>query len=158
RTAASLRDRSISACIRRSCGPSYSRSWRAHGWPRSSFGAELGASVKVCRFSDNRVGLVEGEQVVDVSAALAALHALAGPVPPGDALVATLEAFLAAARRERARGQRHELPRLRLDSPVANPSKIVGAPVNYQKHVAESRSDRGIHHGSDVKTIDVCGL
>jgi 2-keto-4-pentenoate hydratase/2-oxohepta-3-ene-1,7-dioic acid hydratase in catechol pathway len=114
--------------------------------------------VKLGRFGADRIGVVEGEHVIDVSAALAALPPLAWPQPPGDALVARLDEVLAAARRLQATGRRHRLDEVQWRSPIANPSKIVGAPVNYQRHLAESRGDRGIHHGSDVKTIDVCGL
>ena len=41
---------------------------------------------------------------------------------------------------------------LRLLSPVANPSKIVGAPVNYQKHLDEVRSDAQLHHDNQAHT------
>ncbi|HSG64940.1 MAG TPA: fumarylacetoacetate hydrolase family protein, partial [Gammaproteobacteria bacterium] len=43
-------------------------------------------------------------------------------------------------------------------SPVANPTKIIGAPVNYAKHLDESRTDRGIHFDRDIKSIDYYGL
>src|SRR5205807_1648464 len=35
----------------------------------------------------------------------------------------------------------------KLLSPVANPSKIIGAPINYDDHIAESIKDPGIAHG-----------
>jgi 2-keto-4-pentenoate hydratase/2-oxohepta-3-ene-1,7-dioic acid hydratase in catechol pathway len=47
---------------------------------------------------------------------------------------------------------------VRLLSPVANPSKIVAAPVNYRKHLEEVRVDETLHHGIDVKSIDTLGL
>ena len=47
---------------------------------------------------------------------------------------------------------------MKLLSPVANASKIIAAPVNYLKHVAEARADAGIHFGADIKTIDHYGL
>ncbi len=43
-------------------------------------------------------------------------------------------------------------------SPVANPSKIVGAPVNYHKHHEEAVADSEINLGRDIKTIDTYGL
>ncbi|MFP6748509.1 MAG: fumarylacetoacetate hydrolase family protein, partial [Alphaproteobacteria bacterium] len=33
---------------------------------------------------------------------------------------------------------------VRLLSPIANPSKIIGAPINYQKHIDEADTDKGI--------------
>jgi 2,4-diketo-3-deoxy-L-fuconate hydrolase len=114
--------------------------------------------MKLGRFGQDRIGVIEGADVIDVSAALDVVPPLAWPSPSGDALVTRLDEVLAAARRLLPAGHRQGLDDVRWRSPVANPSKIVGAPVNYQKHLAESRGDRGIHHGGDVKTIDVCGL
>jgi len=39
---------------------------------------------------------------------------------------------------------------LQLLSPVANPSKIIGAPVNYQKHLDEVRNDAQLHHDNQA--------
>jgi 2-keto-4-pentenoate hydratase/2-oxohepta-3-ene-1,7-dioic acid hydratase in catechol pathway len=47
---------------------------------------------------------------------------------------------------------------VRLLSPVANPGKIIGAPVNYQLHLDESRADAGINFGTQVKTIHEYGV
>src|SRR5881227_1621031 len=40
-------------------------------------------------------------------------------------------------------------------SPVANPNKVMGAPVNYQKHLEEVRSDAEIHHGSEAHSAPI---
>jgi 2-keto-4-pentenoate hydratase/2-oxohepta-3-ene-1,7-dioic acid hydratase in catechol pathway len=37
---------------------------------------------------------------------------------------------------------------LKFLSPVANPSKVIGAPVNYQKHLDEVKSDAQIHQNN----------
>jgi 2-keto-4-pentenoate hydratase/2-oxohepta-3-ene-1,7-dioic acid hydratase in catechol pathway len=47
---------------------------------------------------------------------------------------------------------------VKLLSPVANPGKIVAAPVNYQLHLDESRVDEQINFGGQVKTIDDYGV
>ena len=47
------------------------------------------------------------------------------------------------------------LERVALRSPVANPSKIIAAPVNYQKHLDEVRSDSQIHAGNVAHTITI---
>ena len=39
---------------------------------------------------------------------------------------------------------------LKLLSPVANPSKVIGAPVNYQKHLEEVKSDVQLHHDNQA--------
>jgi 2-keto-4-pentenoate hydratase/2-oxohepta-3-ene-1,7-dioic acid hydratase in catechol pathway len=115
--------------------------------------------VRLCRFDRDRLGLVLGEEVIDVSAVLDSLPSYRWPLPPGDPLIANLaalrpriEALVATS------NARRQLSDLVLDSPIANPSKIIAAPVNYQKHIAESRADAGINFGSDVKAIDHYGL
>jgi len=113
--------------------------------------------MKLCRFNDDRVGRVDGDHVLDVTEALSALPTLRWPVPRGDQLIAHLPEFVAAVQ------ALQNCPRMRLDevrllSPVANPTKIIGAPVNYKKHLEESRADQGIHFDRDIKTIDYYGL
>ena len=42
---------------------------------------------------------------------------------------------------------------------MANPTKIVNAPINYVKHVTESNNDPGIKHGrANITHISDCGL
>jgi 2-keto-4-pentenoate hydratase/2-oxohepta-3-ene-1,7-dioic acid hydratase in catechol pathway len=43
-------------------------------------------------------------------------------------------------------------------SPVANPGKIVGAPINYNDHIAEAMKDQTIAHGRDLKSIGETGM
>jgi 2,4-diketo-3-deoxy-L-fuconate hydrolase len=114
--------------------------------------------VRLCRFDHDRLGLVLGEEVVDVSAALDSLPSYRWPFPPGDALIAGLAGLRPTIEALAATGSRQRLSEIALESPVANPSKIIAAPVNYMKHLAESRADKGINFGSDVKTIDHYGL
>ncbi len=47
---------------------------------------------------------------------------------------------------------------VRLLSPVANPGKIVAAPVNYQKHLDEVRGDVQLNHGNDIVAGQRAGL
>ncbi len=114
--------------------------------------------MKLCRFDNDRLGIVEGGEVLDVSAALEAIPALRWPLPPGDALIANLDAVVARARSLAPRAARRSLSEVRLRPPVANPSKIVNAPINYQAHIDEAKRDQGIAHGRDIKTIADWGL
>lgn len=114
--------------------------------------------MRICRFNDDRLGLVEGDQVADVSAALKVLPASRWPLPHGDLLVAHLDAVTAEIGRIAAAAPRHKLADVRLHSPVANPGKIIAAPVNYTLHLNEARDDKQIHHGAFVKPIDEAGL
>src|SRR5438067_1256625 len=56
------------------------------------------APMRLCRFDNNRLGLVEDGHVRDVTAALDVLPAYRYPLPPGDVLIANLDAVAARAR------------------------------------------------------------
>ncbi|MDE3196074.1 MAG: fumarylacetoacetate hydrolase family protein [Acidobacteriota bacterium] len=111
--------------------------------------------MKICRFDDNRLGLVEGALVRDVTAALDCLPAYRYPFPPGDLLIAHLEEVTRRARALSEAAAPIPLGRVKLLSPVANPSKIVAAPVNYQKHLDEVKGDAQIHQNTQGHTITI---
>ncbi len=114
--------------------------------------------MRLCRFNHDRLGVVLGESVADVTAVLDTLPPLRWPLPPGDVLIANLGRLRPLIERELPGAPRRAIRECRLDSPVANPTKIIGAPVNYQKHIEEARADRQINVGNDVRTIDYYGL
>jgi 2-keto-4-pentenoate hydratase/2-oxohepta-3-ene-1,7-dioic acid hydratase in catechol pathway len=114
--------------------------------------------MKICRFDDDRLGLVEGSEVLDVSEALGAIPLQKWPHRHGDALIAHLPAVLEKASSLAPRAARRPLAAVRLRPPVANPSKIVNAPINYQAHIDEAKRDQGIAHGREIKTIADWGL
>ena len=114
--------------------------------------------MKICRFDNDRLGLVEGGEVLDVSEALAAIPAQNWPYRHGDALIANLPAVLERAKNLATRATRRKLSAVQLLPPVANPSKIVNAPINYQAHIDEAKRDQGIAHGREIKTIADWGL
>jgi 2-keto-4-pentenoate hydratase/2-oxohepta-3-ene-1,7-dioic acid hydratase in catechol pathway len=114
--------------------------------------------MRFCRFDDDRLGVVKGSMVHDVTAVLDALPALRWPVPRGDHFFNHFDAL-----RPKMEALAETVPgvpvaSVRLLSPVANPGKIVAAPVNYQLHLDESRVDTQINFGSQVKTIDDYGV
>ena len=114
--------------------------------------------MKLCRFDDRRLGLVEGERVLDVSAALEALPALRWPVPPGDQVIARLDTLRPEIERAAAGAPALDIGAVRLLSPVANPSKIIGAPINYQAHIDEAKADPDLRQDRTIKTIADWGL
>ena len=114
--------------------------------------------MKICRFNDDRLGLVEGDQVIDVTGALDAIPPTRWPAPVGDALVANLDAVREKAKALSGSGARHALADVVLKSPVANPNKVIGAPVNYYAHQQEAIDDKGVSFGREIKTIDHYGL
>jgi len=114
--------------------------------------------MKICRFDNDRLGIVEGDDVLDVTDALAAIASQKWPYRHGDALIAHLPAVLERAKKLAPGARRRKVGEVRLRPPVANPSKIVNAPINYQAHIDEAKRDQGIAHGRDIKTIADWGL
>lgn len=113
--------------------------------------------MKLCRFNDGRLGIVEGDVVRDVTEALAALPAHRYPFPAFDAMVAALGDVRAAA------AALTGAPTLPLDtvtliSPIANPGKLVAAPVNYQAHLDEAIADEATFSRAHVRRIQETGL
>ncbi len=100
--------------------------------------------MKICRFDDNQLGLIQGKNVLDVSQALVVLPSLNWPYPYGDQLLANLDAVMAVIKDIRDAAPVKPISEVKLLSPVANPMNIVGAPINYQKHIEESNLDEGI--------------
>src|SRR3954468_12195843 len=119
-------------------------------------------AMKICRFDDNRLGLVEKDgadyAIRDVSGVLARLPSASYPFPRHDALIA----HLAELKPEIERAARSAKPvpadKVKLLSPIANPGKIIAAPVNYKKHLEEALADKGIHHGNLIQEIHKAGM
>ena len=114
--------------------------------------------MKLCRFDDDRLGLVEGDSIRDVTAALEALPRHGYPLPRFDPLIANLAAVRQRVEASTAAAPRRPLAGAKLLSPVANPGKIFCAPVNYRKHLEEAREDPAIHHQKQVEEIQKAGL
>lgn len=114
--------------------------------------------MKICRYNDNRLGLVEGNEIKDVTSALDALPAVRYPLPTYDLLVANLPTLRPAIEAAAKSAKSIPLAGVTLLSPVANPGKIVAAPVNYKKHLDEARTDPQIHHQNQVAEIQRVGL
>ena len=111
--------------------------------------------MRLCRFGEGRLGLVEGGSVRDVTAALDVLPSARYPFPRHDALVANLDAVRARVSQLAASAPVLPLDGLTLLSPVANPGKIVAAPVNYQTHLNEVRTDAALHNNTPGHTLTI---
>ncbi len=109
--------------------------------------------MRICRFDDNRVGIVSGEGIRDVTAVLDRLPQVTYPLPRHDPFIAALRDLLPEMPAAARRASPIPVDQVKLLSPVANPGKIIAAPVNYKKHLEEALADKGIHHGSLVSEI-----
>ena len=98
--------------------------------------------MRLCRFDNNRIGLVRGRVLHDVTAIVdTLLPPLRYPPPLGDHLIANLNALRPGMERLADTTPPRRLDDVRLLSPVAMPSKIIGTPVNYRAHAEEAQRD-----------------
>ena len=114
--------------------------------------------MKICRFNGGRLGVVQDGFVHDVTQVLDLLPAQRYPLPQKDLLIASLGSLLAPLRDAIAGAQRHAVADVKFDAPIANPGKIIGAPINYQAHLAESQANPAIGHGRAITSIGDWGL
>ena len=114
--------------------------------------------MKICRFNDDRIGLVQNDRVYDITSVTAELGTFAYPLPRFDPFVARLAALKPRIEALAKTATPIGLSEARLLSPVANPGKIIAAPVNYTKHLQEALADKGIHHGNLVNEIHKAGM
>lgn len=114
--------------------------------------------MRICRFDDNRLGVVADGLVHDVTSVVDDLPALRWPLPRGDHFFNNLDRLLPKMEAVAKTVPGRPVSGVKLLSPVANPGKIVAAPVNYKLHLDESRADSQINFGTQVKTIDDYGV
>jgi 2-keto-4-pentenoate hydratase/2-oxohepta-3-ene-1,7-dioic acid hydratase in catechol pathway len=114
--------------------------------------------VKLCRFFPNGLGVVEGDQVADVTDALRLIPNAQYPFPREDGFIAHLSQICDAARVLLPTARHVPLASLTLLSPVGNPGKLVAAPVNYVKHLKEVLGDKNLHHDNQINEIQRAGL
>lgn len=100
--------------------------------------------MRLCRFNDDRIGIVRKDGVHDVTAILDKLPATRYSFPVGDPLIANLEAWRPEMEKLADKAPALDPAKLKFKSPVAHPSKIIGVPTNYQAHRDEMKADTSI--------------
>lgn len=100
--------------------------------------------MKICWFNEHRLGVVANDRVYDVTDALKVLPAPSYPQVTGDLVIAHLNVLRPEIERLQATASSLNINEVRLLSPVAQPGKIIGVPVNYQAHVEEAQRDAHI--------------
>lgn len=115
-------------------------------------------NMQICRFNGSRLGVIRDGALHDVTAALAVLPADPWPAPLGDPLIRSLPAVQSAIADILPDAPRIKLDAVRLDSPVARPANILGAPANYELHIEESKADAEIAASGPIRSIGELGL
>jgi 2,4-diketo-3-deoxy-L-fuconate hydrolase len=111
--------------------------------------------MRICRFDNDRLGIVSNGLVHDVTAIQEQIRAATPYAAKGDAIIAALPQW-----RERLAAAANNTPGVpvadvKLLSPVARPSKAVAAPTNYADHIAEMAAARvasGSKHTAKIGT------
>lgn len=103
--------------------------------------------MQICRFNKNSLGVIEGDKVYDVTAALRAIPAQTWPAPQGDPLFIHFDAVKRAIAEVRPNAASHALASVKLNNLFTAPTKIMAAPANYAAHAAEA-AQAGISHGA----------
>jgi 2,4-diketo-3-deoxy-L-fuconate hydrolase len=121
--------------------------------------------MRLCRFraadgtpavgDGARLGVVDGDTIRDVTGALDLLPASRYPFPRHDLLIAAIPDLRDRIERIAAGGPSIPIDGVRLLSPVANPGKLIAAPVNYQTHLDEVRGDAALHQHNPAHTVTI---
>jgi 2-keto-4-pentenoate hydratase/2-oxohepta-3-ene-1,7-dioic acid hydratase in catechol pathway len=107
--------------------------------------------MKLCRYDDDRLGVVRGELVHDVTPVQTEIRNAAPYDMKGDAVIAELPQWRERLERLADRSPGKPLAQVRLLAPVARPTKLSCAPTNYQAHISEMTA-AAAQPGSQVVT------
>ncbi|HEX7857040.1 MAG TPA: fumarylacetoacetate hydrolase family protein [Sphingobium sp.] len=105
--------------------------------------------MRICRYQEApdgpiKLGVVEGDQVFDVSAATDRLPPQRWPYPPGDLLIAHLEELKPVMADLAAKGSPRAVADVLLKSPVANPGKFICGAGNHRVVVEAGHNPRAM--------------
>src|SRR6202790_2539639 len=96
--------------------------------------------MKLCRYEHDRLGVVRGDLVHDVTAAQTEIRKSSPYAMNGDAVVAALPQWRERLERLADKSPGKPMAQVRLLAPVARPTKLSCAPTNYQAHIAEMKA------------------
>jgi len=108
--------------------------------------------MKLCRYDDDRLGVVRGDLVHDVTLAQTEIRNSLPYAMKGDAVVAALPQWRERIERMADQAPRKPIAEVRRLAPVARPTKLSCAPTNYQAHIAEMKA-AAAQPGSQVVTV-----
>lgn len=114
--------------------------------------------MRLCRFSQNRIGVVQGEAVHDVTEILGRLGQHGYPLPRHDLLIAALPELRSEIEALADKVPGIPVAQVAFDAPVANPGKLIAAPVNYNDHLKEAEEDLVAFFQQKVMQIQKIGL
>lgn len=114
--------------------------------------------MRLCCFNEARLGLVTDDKIVDVTSAIDFLPQHHYPFPNQDLFIANLDALKAKIELVAQKARSFNLDDVAFLPPVANPGKLIAAPVNYKKHLEEAQNQPELHRGNKIEEIQRVGL
>ncbi|MCP3705639.1 fumarylacetoacetate hydrolase family protein [Paraburkholderia sp. CNPSo 3274] len=114
--------------------------------------------MKICRFNDNCIGVIRGDAVHDITPLFKSLGEPGWPYPSYDWIIGNFPRVQVQIEPFLARATTLALSEVTLQAPVANPGKIIGAPINYRDHIDEANADQEIANGKTFTTLEQFGL
>ncbi len=96
--------------------------------------------MKLCRFDEDRLGVVIGDTIHDITPIQDEIRAKARYDMRGDAVIAALPEYRARMEEAAKTAPTKKVSEVSLLPPVARPCKTMAAPVNYAAHVAEMKA------------------
>ncbi|HXD02157.1 MAG TPA: hypothetical protein VN627_02510, partial [Novosphingobium sp.] len=98
--------------------------------------------MKLCRYDDDRLGVVIGDKVHDVTQAQTEIRNSTPYTAKVDPVVAALPKWRDKLEQMAKAAPGKPVSQVKLLPPVARPPKIMAAPTNYAKHVEEMQKFR----------------
>lgn len=100
--------------------------------------------MRICRFGNDRLGVLIDGTIRDVTAAQDEIRAKARYDMKGDAIIAALPEWRDRLQEMAEKADPIAIDSVDLLSPIARPGKLMAAPVNYLAHIEEARADKQI--------------
>jgi len=114
--------------------------------------------MRLCRYDNDRLGVVRGNLVHDVTEAQTQIRAAAPYAMRGDAVIAALPAWRTRLEEMASKAPGKPVSQVKLLSPVARPSKLVAAPTNYNAHIEEMKARAATQNIMPSAAIGSAGL
>lgn len=113
--------------------------------------------MRLCRYDEDRLGVVIGDNVHDVTPAQDEIRRAAPYDMMGDAVIAALPQWRGRIEEMAKQSPGRPLSSVKLLPPVARPSKVMAAPTNYRAHVEEMAARQG-HAVDQHRGIGAAGI
>src|SRR5436189_5612669 len=114
--------------------------------------------MRLCRYDDDRLGVVRGDMVHDVTEAQNEIRAAAPYAMHGDPVIAALPTWRSRLEELASKNPGKPLSQVALLSPVARPSKLFAAPTNYKAHIEEMAARASAQNVKPSPAIGTAGL